>query len=379
MLIQEFYNNYPSIVVTTQEEVYKLEATDFERLCQAWSMERFPHAKVTRGPTNKGDQGVDIEVIVGGMTPMHIVIQAKCWDPTGPNVSIKVVNETAGAAVAKRAGYAIIITTGGFTKEAKLQATKQEGNVKMTLLDGDAFWASLLKLPEYSKRMIQKSKLPSLKTSTSAPILQKCNGAKTVFTNHGSFTFGSKIEQKIVSDKKLQNLLLDFGICCFQDFLFLSQQKNSRLSQLASTLSTGSKLALADFLRGEITELRSIYQTRLQKIRQQVKIAQNLEEVFNILDMDENTRSLFFSSDGVGQNFDKKDNPQVLCAIEKKDFEKLLVHIESETNRHELIVAMNVITGKSQEELEGSVLNVSITDDIVAKFKLVDVSNGKIK
>ena len=125
-------------------------------------------------------------------------------------------------------------------------------------------------------------------------------------------------------------------------------------------------------MEGEITELRGRYEHRLQSIREQIRKAETLEEVFDILDMGDNMRALFISSDGVGQNFDEKDNPNVLSAIEKHDFEKIMNHIESETSRHELIVAMNVITGKSQEELEGSVLNVVATDDIAAKFKLVD-------
>ena len=380
-----FYEKYPHLIVVKQADVYTLEATDFERLCQAWSMEKFPNAQVKRGPTNRGDQGVDIEVEVGGMTAMRIVVQAKCWNPDGPKISIKVVNETAGAAVAKNARYAIVITTAGFTSDAKAQANRstQEGNVKMTLLDGKAFWASLLSLPEYSRCLQEKISMQSLSSSslsetefssvTSTPDIQ------VVFTNHNQFAFVSKIEQKIKSDSKLHTWLTNNGIACFEDFLFLSQQKSSQLKQFATTLSTGSKLALNSFLDTEIDKLRDVYQTRLEKIKQQVKLANTLHDVFDILDLDQAVRALFVSSDGVGQNFDEKDHPRVLCAIANQDFEKLMTQIQSETCRHELITIMNVITGKSQEELEGSVLSVSAADDIVAKFKLVDESNGKIK
>ena len=117
-----FYDKYPSLIVETQDDIYTLEPTDFERLCQAWCLESFPQATVNRGPTNRGDQGVDIDVLVSGMTPHRVVVQAKCWDPKGPNVSIKVINETVGAAVAKSAQFAIVITSSGFTNEAKAQA-----------------------------------------------------------------------------------------------------------------------------------------------------------------------------------------------------------------------------------------------------------------
>ena len=202
MSVAEFYNKFPSIVVETQDGIHDLEATDFERLCQAWAMETFPSAKVTRGPTNKGDQGVDIEVEVGGMTPMHIVIQAKCWDPKGPNVSIKVINETAGAAVAKNAGYGIVITSGGFTKEAKAQANRltNEGKVMMTLLDGNTIWESLMQLPEYKRRLQEQQKhlsSPLVPTSLQSEIGELYGRTQQVFTNHNSFCFGSKIEQKI--------------------------------------------------------------------------------------------------------------------------------------------------------------------------------------
>jgi hypothetical protein len=381
LTINEFYDRYPSIVVDTQKAIHELEATDFERLCQVWSMESFPGAKVSRGPTNKGDQGVDIEVVVGGITPMRIVIQAKCWDPSKANVSIKVVNETAGAAVAKNAGYAIVITSGGFTKEAILQA-KRSTNIKMKLLDGKEFLQSLLQLPEYSRRLQAKKMNLLAQTASVSNEFQKSdvsNYDSKTFTNNDNFCFPSKIEQKIGSDRKLHSWLVSNGICCFQDFLFLNQSKYSQLKRFVSTLSTGSKLAVNSFLNGEIEQLRQIYTSRLQNIRKEVKSAQTLQEVFQILGMNEKTRALFLSSDGVGQNFDEKDNPQVLCAIEKCDFEKLLHHIESETCRHELIVIMNVITGKSPEELKGTVLSISAADNFFAKFEVVSKSNGKIK
>ena len=377
--IKKFYNLYPSLIVEQQQDIYNLGPTDFERLCQGWSMETFQNAKVTRGPTNQSDQGVDIEVVVSGMTPMRIVVQAKCWLPSGPNVSIKVVNETAGAAVARHAGYAIVITSAGFTKDAKLQAQRSsnEGNIKMTLLDGTSFWNSLLQLPEYRKRLDTKLQLKSAQSVI--PEVEMTQTPTPIFTNHDHFVFGSKIEQKIKSDQKLHNWLVKNGISCFQDFLFLSEQKYTQLKQFAIKLSTGSKLALNSFLDSEIHTLRQMFKVRLNDIMRQVKSAQTLESVFKLLGWDPKVCALFVSSDGVGQNFDEKDHPRVLCAIANQDFEKLMLNIHSETCRHELVAVMNVITGKSQEELEGSLLNVSVNDNIFSKFQTVNQSHGKIK
>ena len=377
MSVAEFYDKYPSIIVQTQSDVYKLEATDFERLCQAWCMESFPLAEISRGPTNRGDQGVDIDVVVGGITPMRLVIQAKCWDPQGPNISIKVVNETVGAAVAKNAGYAIVITSTGFTAEAKAQAKRstEDGKINMNLMDGNVFWDSLMQLPEYSKRrsaMLQSNSLDPISDAVVPSTHIK-------FTNQRGYTFASKIEQKIMSDTKLHDWLVLNQIACFQDFLFLSQDMYTKLHRFSLNLSTGTKLALKVFLEEEINHLCEMFRVRVQNIKEQVKTAKNLDEVFNILELEPAVRTLFVSSHGVGQNFDEKDSPQVLCAIENEDFERLLYHIQSATCRHELIAVMNVITGKSEEELEGSVLNMTATDSIYEKLEIVDASNGKIK
>jgi restriction system protein len=103
----------------------------FERLCQRLLRESgFTQVEITG---RSGDGGIDGKGVVkiGGLLSFHVIFQCKRYSGS---ISPSTVRDFRGAMVG-RADKGIIITTGTFTRDAKLEA-QRDGAVPIDLIDG---------------------------------------------------------------------------------------------------------------------------------------------------------------------------------------------------------------------------------------------------
>lgn len=114
------------------DELLKLNPAAFERLCQRILRESgFTQVEVTG---RSGDGGIDGRGIIkiGGLLSFHIIFQCKRY--VG-KVSAEQIRDFRGA-MQGRADKGLFITTGGFTREAKTEATR-DGAPPIDLIEGD--------------------------------------------------------------------------------------------------------------------------------------------------------------------------------------------------------------------------------------------------
>ena len=105
----------------------------FERLSQRILKESgFENVEVTK---KSGDGGIDGKgtLKIGGLVSFNVYFQSKRYEGTVPS---SVIRDFRGA-IMGRADKGIIITTGIFSKEAKLEA-RRDGAIMIDLIDGIA-------------------------------------------------------------------------------------------------------------------------------------------------------------------------------------------------------------------------------------------------
>ncbi|RLT43287.1 MAG: restriction endonuclease [Chloroflexi bacterium] len=110
----------------------QMEPSAFERLTQRLLRESgFIQVEVTG---RSGDGGIDGKGIMrlGGLLSFHVIFQCKRYSGT---VSVSQVRDFRGAMVG-RADKGLLITTGNFTKDAIVEATR-DGAPAIDLIDGD--------------------------------------------------------------------------------------------------------------------------------------------------------------------------------------------------------------------------------------------------
>jgi len=113
--------------------IKSIKPDSFERLCQRLLRESgFVHVEVTG---RSGDGGIDGKGIVriGGLLSFHMIFQCKRYQGS---VSTSVVRDFRGAMVG-RADKGLLITTGTFTKDARMEA-QRDGAPHIDLVDGRA-------------------------------------------------------------------------------------------------------------------------------------------------------------------------------------------------------------------------------------------------
>jgi len=118
-----------------------LEPSAFERLCQRLLREAgFIEVEVTG---RSGDGGIDGHgtIRIGGLISFNVLFQSKRYRG---NIGPDVVRDFRGAMIG-RADKGIIITTGGFTREARREATR-DGAPPLDLMDGDLLAEKLKEL-----------------------------------------------------------------------------------------------------------------------------------------------------------------------------------------------------------------------------------------
>lgn len=109
----------------------KMDPYAFERLSQRLLKEAgFENVEVTK---KSGDGGIDGRGIlkIGGLVSFNVYFQSKRYEGT---VSSSIVRDFRGAIVG-RADKGIIITTGMFSKDAKIEA-RRDGTLMIDLIDG---------------------------------------------------------------------------------------------------------------------------------------------------------------------------------------------------------------------------------------------------
>lgn len=114
------------------ELVKKISPDSFERLCMRLLRESgFTHVTVIG---KSGDGGIDGKGVVkiGGLLSFHVVFQCKRYRDS---VSSAVIRDFRGA-MQGRADKGLIITTGTFTRDARLEA-QRDGASPIDLIDGD--------------------------------------------------------------------------------------------------------------------------------------------------------------------------------------------------------------------------------------------------
>ncbi|KMZ43541.1 MULTISPECIES: restriction endonuclease [Bacillales] len=114
------------------ELVKQIPFDSFERLCMRLLRESgFTHVTVTG---KSGDEGIDGKGVVkiGGLLSFHVVFQCKRYRGS---VSSSVIRDFRGA-MQGRADKGLIITTGTFTRDARLEA-QRDGASPIDLIDGD--------------------------------------------------------------------------------------------------------------------------------------------------------------------------------------------------------------------------------------------------
>ncbi|AWX59346.1 restriction endonuclease [Brevibacillus brevis] len=128
MNIQEQFEWKDSLL----EIVKQIPPDSFERLCMRLLRESgFTHVTVTG---KSGDGGIDGKGVVkiGGLLSFHVVFQCKRYRDS---VSSAVIRDFRGA-MQGRADKGLIITTGTFTRDARLEA-QRDGASPIDLIDGD--------------------------------------------------------------------------------------------------------------------------------------------------------------------------------------------------------------------------------------------------
>jgi len=114
------------------EIIKKIKPDAFERLCQRLLRESgFIQVEITG---RSGDGGVDGKGVVriGGILSFHVVFQCKRYKGSVPP---SVVRDFRGAFVG-RADKGLIITTGIFTRDARIEA-QRDGTTPIDLIDGE--------------------------------------------------------------------------------------------------------------------------------------------------------------------------------------------------------------------------------------------------
>lgn len=123
------------------EVLQSMDPTAFERLCQRLLRESgFIEVEVTR---RSGDGGIDGHGIirVGGLISFNVLFQSKRYRG---NIGPETVRDFRGAMIG-RADKGLIITTGGFTREARKEATR-DGAPPLDLIDGELLVEKLKEL-----------------------------------------------------------------------------------------------------------------------------------------------------------------------------------------------------------------------------------------
>ena len=113
----------------------------FERLCQRILRESgFIEVEVTR---RSGDGGIDGygTIRIGGLISFNVLFQSKRYQG---NIGPDTVRDFRGAMVG-RADKGLLITTGGFTREARREATR-DGAPPIDLIDGELLVQKLKEL-----------------------------------------------------------------------------------------------------------------------------------------------------------------------------------------------------------------------------------------
>ena len=131
--------------------IKSMEPSAFERLCQRLLRESgFTQVEVTG---RSGDGGIDGKGVVkiGGILSFHVIFQCKRYSGT---VSPSAVRDFRGAMVG-RADKGIIITTGAFTRDAKIEAHR-DGAIPIDLIDGDELAKKLKELSLGVRTEIEK-------------------------------------------------------------------------------------------------------------------------------------------------------------------------------------------------------------------------------
>ncbi len=114
------------------ENIMTLTPEAFERLCQRILRESgFVQVEVTG---RSGDGGIDGRGIIkmGGLLSFHIIFQCKRYTGSVPS---KEIRDFRGAMVG-RADKGLFITTGTFTRDSKIEASR-DGAPPIDLIDGD--------------------------------------------------------------------------------------------------------------------------------------------------------------------------------------------------------------------------------------------------
>ena len=123
------------------ETLLAMEPSAFERLCQRLLRESgFIEVEVTR---RSGDGGIDGygTIRIGGLISFNVLFQSKRYRN---NIGPEVVRDFRGAMVG-RADKGLLITTGGFTREARREATR-DGAPPIDLIDGELLIEKLKEL-----------------------------------------------------------------------------------------------------------------------------------------------------------------------------------------------------------------------------------------
>ncbi len=113
----------------------------FERLCQRLLRESgFTHVEITG---RSGDGGIDGKGIVriGGLLSFHMIFQCKRYQGS---VSSSIIRDFRGAMIG-RADKGLLITTGTFTKDARIEA-QRDGAPPIDLVDGQVLAEKLKEL-----------------------------------------------------------------------------------------------------------------------------------------------------------------------------------------------------------------------------------------
>ena len=131
-----------------------MDPTAFERLCQRILRESgFTEVEVTK---RSGDGGIDGHglIRIGGLISFPVLFQSKRH---ANNIGPDVVRDFRGAMMG-RADKGLIITTGGFTREARREATR-DGAPPIDLIDGQILVEKLKELGlgvRVSTRMVEE-------------------------------------------------------------------------------------------------------------------------------------------------------------------------------------------------------------------------------
>lgn len=123
------------------EVLQSMDPIAFERLCQRLLRESgFIEVDVTR---RSGDGGIDGNGIIriGGLISFNVLFQSKRYKG---NIGPEVVRDFRGAMIG-RADKGLVITTGGFTRDARKEATR-DGAPPVDLIDGQLLVEKLREL-----------------------------------------------------------------------------------------------------------------------------------------------------------------------------------------------------------------------------------------